>query len=701
MQSRWSDADAAACLDRYRSAGEDLALRVYTSRLIGADPQLVLHGGGNTSVKTSVTSLLGAATEVLCIKGSGWNLATIEPAGLPAVELEPLRGLRPLVSLADADMVNEVRRRLLHVEAPTPSVEVLLHAFLPHKFVDHTHANAVLELTNQPDAEALVREAMGERVALLPWIMPGFPLAKAVADAYEAMPDCEGLVLLRHGVFTFGDDARSSYERMIELVDRAERFVEQRIAGRPLATTVPATAPAAVPALADVAPVVRGAVAQSDRGPLGESWRRAIMAVSATPELVALSGHPQCAALLGRGPLTPDHSTKTKGWYLHLARAVATVPEQCRSAVQAYADDYRAYYEANQHRVAGEPAMLDPAPRVVFVEGLGALAFGADKRAAMVALDIATHTAASVARAEALGEYSPLPRAEQFEVEYWSQQLAKLGPAVSAPPLCGQVALVTGAAGAIGCGIAESLLGAGAHVVLADVDQARLATAAARLAERFRPERVATAIADITDADGVAAMFAKCCAEFGGVDVLVPNAGVAHVSKLADMDPARFARVVEINLTGTMLVLREAARVFAAQGTGGAVVVQASKNVFDPGAGFGAYSASKAGAHQLGKIAALELAPLGVSVNMVNADAVFGDDEIPSGLWEAVGPDRMRARGLDPQGLRDFYRNRSLLKRQVLPAHVGEAVVFFAAGATRTTGATLPVDAGIPGAFPR
>jgi NAD(P)-dependent dehydrogenase (short-subunit alcohol dehydrogenase family) len=264
----------------------------------------------------------------------------------------------------------------------------------------------------------------------------------------------------------------------------------------------------------------------------------------------------------------------------------------------------------------------------------------------------------------------------------------------------GRVALVTGGGGAIGHGIADALLGAGAHVVLTDVDASRLTAAVDLLRTTHGKSTVASTVADVTDAAAVRELFAFAARTFGGVDIVVPNAGVAHVASLADMDPERFRRVVDVNLTGTMLVLRESARWFALQGTGGDVVVQASKNVFDPGASFGAYSASKAGVHQLGKVAALEFAALGVRVNMVNADAVFGD-AVRSGLWAEVGPDRMRARGLDAAGLERFYTERSLLKVRVLPAHVGEAVVFFASGRTPTTGATLPVDGGIPGAFPR
>ncbi len=343
--------------------------------------------------------------------------------------------------------------------------------------------------------------------------------------------------------------------------------------------------------------------------------------------------------------------------------------------------------------------MLDPDPRVLLVEGVGLLAFGADKKAARIAADIAEHTIRAKAKAAALGNYEDLPPEQLFEMEYWSLEQAKLGKK-QAPLLAGRVVLITGAGGAIGHGIAEVLLEAGAQVMVTDRSEDRLAKTSELLGAKFPSWQFGATSLDVTDASSVTAAFEACTLRYGGLDVLVPNAGIAHVSDLAEMDLERFRQVVDVNLTGTLTVLREAAKVFLLQKTGGSVVVQASKNVFQPGASFGAYSASKAGAHQLGKVAALELAPLGVRVNMVNADAVFGG-EIGSGLWDEIGPERMRSRKLDPSGLREYYKERSLLKLEVTARDVGRAVLFFAAETTPTTGATLPVDAGIPGAFPR
>jgi rhamnulose-1-phosphate aldolase/alcohol dehydrogenase len=707
MKSLWNDAEAAAFCARYGGQhGDDVALRVYSSRLIGRDASLVLHGGGNTSVKTRRKNLFGEGVDVLCVKGSGSDLSSVEPAGLPAVELEPLRRLRSLSALSDEDMVREVRARLLDPDAPTPSVEALLHAFLPAKFVDHTHADAVLVLTDQPDGEALAREALGERVAILPWIFPGFPLARAVAEACERAPGCEGIVLQKHGLLTFGSDARTSYERTIALVDRAERFIGARLRQRrsmllPTSTLVDQDSAAQLAARA--MPIIRGSVALAHDGHPGEARRvltRFVGQWRGDEDLRAFTAHADCRRLAALGPITPDHVIRTKGPYLVLTVEEAVDAKRCARAVLDYQVGYATYFQTNKHRLAGRPIMLDPLPRVVLVEGVGVFAFGVNAKAAAVAGDIAEHTLRAKADAEAIGRYEPLAPEHLFEMEYWSLEQAKFGKQ-KPPVLGGRVALISGGAGALGFGVAEAVLDAGAEVVLTDVDEDALARIHNKLVEKYGALRVAAVPMDVTDAAAVDHGFAAACRLFGGVDIVIPNAGVALVKHLQDMDPAAWRRVVDVNLTGTMTVLRAAARVFAAQGTGGTVVIQASKNVFDPGAGFGAYSASKAGAHQLGKIAALELAPIGVTVNMINADAVFGDDDVPSGLWREIGPDRMRARGLDPEGLKDFYRKRSLLQLEVRPDHVGAAVVFFAAHAPATTGATLPVDAGIPGAFPR
>ncbi|HEB53382.1 MAG TPA: bifunctional aldolase/short-chain dehydrogenase, partial [bacterium] len=443
---------ARAYVQRFGDAGEDVALRVYTSRLLGRDRSLVLHGGGNTSVKTVRRDLLGRDVSVLCVKGSGWDLADIEPPGLPAVRLDVLRELRQLDTLSDRDMVSAVRGALLDSEAPNPSVEALLHAFLPHAFVDHTHADAILTLTDQPDAERHVRAALGDDVLLLPWIMPGFPLAKAVAEAYEQRPECLGIVLAKHGLFTFGDTAEQSYRRTIELVQRARAYLHRELGSTPpmlVGEPAPLSPAQRDEALAELLPALRGACARrsADDGSRPGGRQPVVAAVCTDDDLAAFGAHPRARALCQRNPITPDHVIRTKGHYLHLAEEDWRNPDRIRRRVGEYEVAYRRYYEASCRRISPDH-MHAPQPIVAVLAGIGLVALHPERRGARIAADIAAQTLRVKAAADALGDYAALSDDELAEMEYWPLELAKLGKR-ELPAACGQVALVTGAAGAI------------------------------------------------------------------------------------------------------------------------------------------------------------------------------------------------------------------------------------------------------------
>ncbi|MCA8974815.1 MAG: class II aldolase/adducin family protein, partial [Planctomycetes bacterium] len=381
MKSRWNDDEARDYCRRYQARGESLALRIYTSRLIGGDPQLVLHGGGNTSVKATARDLFGREIDVMHVKGSGSDLGAVEPQGLPAVRLAPLRELRQLERLADADMVNAVRAALLDSTAPNPSVEALLHAFLPHRFVDHTHADAILVLTDQPDSEDYVRDAFGDEVAVLPWIMPGFPLAKAVIEACERRPDCRGILLRKHGLFTFGDDARESYERTIELVDRAEHYISRRIGGVP-AMLCGEPAPLAESerraVLAVAMPTLRGAVATRVDSPIGPQWLRPVAVARIGEETASFAAHSAAPGLCAQGPITPDHVIRTKGHYMFLSREEVSRPDLCHRGVANFAAAYQRYYDECCRGFGS--AMIAPEPVVAVIEGTGLIAFGETAR---------------------------------------------------------------------------------------------------------------------------------------------------------------------------------------------------------------------------------------------------------------------------------------------------------------------------------
>ncbi len=699
MRSRWNDAEAAAAVERWAVPyGPDMALRVYTSRLIGADTSLVLHGGGNTSLKASVKTLVGDEITALFVKGSGCDLHALEPAGFTALHLAPLERLRRLEALSEKDMTNQLRVNRLDASGPSPSVETLLHAFLPHRFIDHSHPNALLCLSNQPGGEALLRDAVGERVTVLPYITPGFPLAREVARAFEQQPDVAGIIVAKHGLFTFGDDARTAYERHIEIVDACERFLAARRPKRLLTPHYRLEAPAAKLA-ARAAPVLRGLLAERTNND-DIPYRRWLLDWRADEEVLAFVNSVEAATLAATGPLTPDHVIRTKPFALHLANPAWDDASQLRAQLEQAVAEYVTRYQAYVSQHIRGRGNLDPLPRVVFLPGAGVFCFGRTKREARIAADITVQSLQVKAVAHAMGGYESASAEHLCEMEYWSLQQAKLGTATERP-LERQVALITGAAGAIGYGIAKVCAEAGAHVVLTDIDPARSARVVERIEEAHGAGTATAITMDVTDAASVGAGFDEACRRYGGVDVIVANAGIAHVAPVAELSNADLARVMAVNFTGTFLTIHEGIRVLRAQGLGGNIIINSSKNVFGPGKDFGAYSASKAAGHQLGKVSAIELAAEGIRVNMINADAIFAEDDVPSGLWATVGPDRARSRGLKVEELPDYYRGRNLLHARVTARHVGNAVVFFASNRTPTTGATLPVDGGVAEAFPR
>lgn len=689
MKNRWDQVGAAAAVRRYRGAcGEDLALRVYSSRLIGADSNLVLHGGGNTSVKSITTNLLGESVETLFVKGSGWNLGTIEPAGFSPVDLAWVRRLRGLETLSDEEMVNALRTHLFDAKAPNPSVETLLHAFLPHRFIDHSHADAILALTNLEDGVAHVRAALGDELALVPYVMPGFELSLRAAEAYEAAPDSIGLVLLKHGLFTYGDSAEESYRRHIEVVQRAEDYLAAR-SRVSVAVVGLAQAREAGQRAAELGPYLRKALAEEGDG---RAW---ILHWRANDGILDFVNGPELQTMSASGPLTPDHVIRTKRKPLVLSGPITGA--SVRAEVAGYCSDYRDYFDRESASAGGDYTRLDPVPRVVLVPGVGMVTVGKSVKDAEITADIYEHTMKTKRLAAVLGPYSGLGADKLFEMEYWSLEQAKLGR--SKEPLLGRkVALVTGAAGAIGLGVARVLLEAGVHLVLADIDAEALERVSALL---DGGPMVRTVSMDVRSADSVRAGFDVACQCFGGIDFVVANAGVAVVGAIDTLEEEAFERVMAVNLNGTWLTIREGARLLKRQQLGGHMVIISSKNVMGPGVDFGAYSASKAGGHQLGKIAAMELASEGIRVNMVTPDAVFGDGDVPSGLWREVGPDRARSKGLAPESLAEHYQQRNLLKTRVTGEDVGRAVLFFFRGDTPTTGATLPVDGGVVAAFPR
>ncbi|HEX4077782.1 MAG TPA: bifunctional aldolase/short-chain dehydrogenase [Rhizomicrobium sp.] len=678
MKSRWSDSEAQEFIARYaaQGLGEDLALRVYTTRLLGGDPRLVLHGGGNTSVKTRMPDLLGDTLEVICIKGSGWDMGNIEPAGLPAVKLAPLRRLRALERLSDEDMVNYQRINLLDANAPNPSVETLLHAFLPHKFVDHTHATAVLALTDQPDGESMAREVFGDRVAYVPYTIPGFALAKSVADVFDGRPHVEGLVLMQHGIFTVGTNARETYERMIEFVTMAEARLERgrkSLAGAPLPKKIARTA--------DIAPVLRGACAIAREEQAG-TVKRQILCFRTSHEIRDYVGGAELARYSQQGVATPDHTIRTKNWPLLVAAPEAgrldEWKESVEAAVAAFVQRYHDYFARNNAHAEPRKSELDPLPRVILIPGKGLFGLGASAKDAAIAADIAENTIEVITEAEAIGRYQPICEADMFDVEYWSLEQAKLGKAAE-KPLARQVAIVTGGGSGIGAATAKALSRAGAEIAVLDRDRAA-ATCTAR-----ECGKTAIAIAcDVTKPEDVRSAFREVAKTFGGVDIVVSNAGAAWQGAIGTVENATLRQSFELNFFAHQTVAQHAVRIMKAQGTGGCLLFNVSKQAVNPGREFGPYGLPKASTLFLMKQYALDHGRDGIRANAVNAD------RIRTGLLtDTMIAARSQARGLSETD----YMSANLLGREVTAEDVADAFVYLATAA-KTTAAILTVDGG-------
>jgi rhamnose utilization protein RhaD (predicted bifunctional aldolase and dehydrogenase)/NAD(P)-dependent dehydrogenase (short-subunit alcohol dehydrogenase family) len=679
MQSRYVEADAREYIERYAKRGiaADVALRVYTTRLLGNDPKLVLHGGGNTSVKTRTTDLMGDAADVLCVKGSGWDMGTIEPAGLPAVRLEALKKLRARDALTDEEMVAVQRANLIDPMAPNPSVETLLHAFVPHKFVDHTHSTAVLSLIDQPNGVELCQEVYNGSMGVVPYIMPGFALAKKSAEVYDADPKMIGLILHKHGIFTFGESAQEAYERMIEMVSLAEaRLKKDR-----KAVFATAQMPQHAAGVAQVAPIVRGACAvKNDKGE--GAHRRLVMEFRSNPAILNYVNGAEVSRYSQGGVVTPDHTIRTKNWPLIVAAPDAGKPQDFRKAVEdavaKFTANYKTYFERNNARVGGIKKILDPMPRVALVPGVGLFGLGRNMAAAKIAADLAEAAVETITDAEAIGKFESISEADMFDCEYWSLEQAKLGKEAE-KPLAGQVAVITGAGGAIGAATAKAFAAAGAEVALLDMNLA----AATEKAKAIGGNALAV-VCDVTDAASVTKAFDAVAAKFGGVDILVSNAGAAWQGKIGEVDEAVLRESFELNFYGHQRVAQAAVKIMLAQGTGGCLLFNVSKQAVNPGPNFGPYGLPKAATLFLVRQYALDYGADGIRANAVNADRIrsglLNDDMIAS---------RSQSRGLTEKD----YMSGNLLGREVTADDVAQAFVAQAM-ALKTTADVTTVDGG-------
>jgi len=652
MESLWSDAESGKFKD-------DLALRVYTSRLLGQDPSLVLHGGGNTSVKITENNLVGSKEDILYVKGSGWDLISIEKDGFSPVRMDHMLNLAKLKSLSDPQMVNELKTQLTNATSPTPSVETILHAILPFKYVDHTHADAVVTISNTLNGEVRIREIYGNRVVIVPYVMPGFDLAKEVSHLFSKMSsdETEGMVLLNHGIFTFGNTARESYDRMIDLVNAAEQYLVSQNAW-------------------DIEKPITNVKSQKIRNDVSQ-LRQKISLVSGNPVLLNLTNS-QCGKSFSKrddvekiatqGPLTPDHVIRTK-----------RIPMIGRD-VEKYVKDYVTYFDVHKTNAKEKKTMLDPAPRVILDREFGLCAVGKNMSEIGIISDIYEHTIESILRAEKLGGFQALPASDIFDIEYWDLEQAKLLKNNNSLELQGEIVLITGAASGIGRSCVQSFLKRGAAVVGIDMDSS--------IETNYKHNNYLGLICDVTDEEAIEGVLEKSVCHFGGIDMIVLNAGIfPEGRKVSELSIKEWNKVFSINLNSNLNLLREVYPLLKVAPNKGRVVVIGSKNVPAPGPGAAAYSASKAALNQLMRVLSMEWGGDGIRLNALHPNAVFD-----TGIWtDEVLKSRAEHYGLTIEN----YKTNNLLGVEVNSTDVSELAAELCGSLfSKTTAAQIPIDGG-------
>jgi len=651
MKSLWDDNEAK----QYEG---DLGLRVYTSRLLGRDTSLVLHGGGNTSVKVTEKNIVGEEQRLLCVKGSGWDLETIDTPGFPAVELSHLIKLAELETLSDPQMVNELRTHMTNASAPTPSVEAILHATLPYKFVDHTHADAVVTITNTPGGLEKIKQIYGDKVVYIPYIMPGFDLARLCAIEFEKQRNDNtiGMVLMNHGIFSFADDAKQSYERMITLVGMAEDYIQSQSAWE-LNYDISAKDDCDAIALADL----RLNVSRAGGFPV-------ILRSQRDNKAMSFCNRSDVAKISQQGPATPDHVIRTK-----------RLPLIGRD-VDAYVNAYKAYFETNSANARETKTMLDTAPRVILDKELGMITAGKSTKEANIIADIYDHTMDIIARAELMGGWHALSAQDIFDMEYWDLEQAKLRKGGKPAAFQGEIALITGAASGIGKACVESMLARGAAVVALDINPA--------VETLFNRADVLGISCDVADDGQLTNAIKQGAAHFGGIDMLVLNAGIFPGGcKISELSSEEWRKVMNINLDANLVLLREVYPFLKLAPNGGRVVAMGSKNFLAPGPGAIAYSASKAALTQMTRVAALEWGGENIRINTLHPDCVFD-----TSIWtDEVLAARAKHYGLSV----DEYKRKNILKTEVTSHDVAELTAELCGPLfAKTTAAQLPIDGG-------
>ena len=670
MKNNWSNSEAQKYIKKYKKLGhsKDMALRVYTTRLLGRNSELVLHGGGNTSVKTSIKDIDGKNYDVLCVKGSGWDMAEIEPAGLPAVKLNPLLALKNKKYLSDEDMVAYQKRNLINIKSPNPSVETFLHAFLPFKFVDHTHSDAIMDITNRSNGKELCKKIFGPKVSIVPYVMPGFGLAQKINEVYKKNPNINCLILLNHGIFTFDDDAKKSYDLMIKYVSIAEKTIKKlkRKKIKQIKNYNFKFKPH------EIAPILRGLLSENKD-------QKFILNFRTNKNLNYFINGQDVKRYSGIGTATPDHVIRVKPFPLVISPKENSSIEDFRRLAEKNFNDYRKkyvrYFNTNKKKVKGKKTMLDTSPRVILVQNVGLFSVGDSLKASKIAGDLTETNARVISSVEETTKYKFIPEKDLFDVEYWSLEQAKIKKAKKI--FQGNVVVITGGFGAIGNATFKLFKSYGAEIVLLDYDAKKVIEMQSKTSDLCLH-------CDVRNKNSVKAAFKKINEIYGGVDILISNAGTAIGGSIAEVDDKILRESFEDNFFSHQNCASETIKIMKKQNIQGCLLFNISKQSVNPGKNFGPYGLPKTALLSLCKQYALDYGSLGIRSNGVNAD------RIRSGLLNhGMIKSRAKAREVST----DEYMRGNLLLNEVKAEDVAKAF-FHLAVSKKTTGAVLTVDGG-------